>query len=110
MDLKEYQLFTSIGIHPASEGKDLLVGFALGLAGESGEVIDAIKKRVYHGRTKDITIEHIEEELGDVMWYIANICNALDLDINEVLLKNVTKLKNRYPQLYGGNENVKTEK
>lgn len=102
MNLKEYQKFASIGIRPESGGKNPLVGFALGLAGESGEVIDAIKKREYHGRTKEVPISHIEEELGDVMWYIANLCNTLGLDLETVLIKNKYKLEARYPQLYGG--------
>lgn len=102
MNLKEYQKFASIGIRPESGGKNPLVGFALGLAGESGEVIDAIKKREYHGRTEEVPISHIEEELGDVMWYIANLCNTLGLDLETVLIKNKDKLEARYPQLYGG--------
>ena len=100
MTIKEYQKFTSEGIHPASEGKNLLFHFALGLAGECGEVCDDIKKREYHGR--NIPLEHTEEELGDVMWYVSNLCNALGLDLEKVLEKNVEKLHKRYEGLYGG--------
>lgn len=100
MKLKEYQDFAHQGIRHESEGKNLIVGFALGLGGESGEVIDAIKKREYHGR--DIPIEHIKEELGDVMWYVANLCNEFGFDLNDVLLYNMSKLIKRYPDLYEG--------
>lgn len=105
MTNKEYQAFACKGILPASKGKNLLVGFALGLAGESGEVCDAIKKREYHGR--NIPTEHLIEELGDVMWYVANLCTVLNIEIDMVLELNIDKLKNRYPEMYGGKENVK---
>lgn len=98
MKLEDYQKFAHKGIRPESEGKNLTVGFALGLGGESGEVIDAIKKREYHGR--DIPIEHIKEELGDVMWYVANLCNEFNFDLNDVLEYNIKKLEKRYPELY----------
>lgn len=100
MDTKEYQAFARVGILPASKGKNLLVGFALGLAGESGEVCDAIKKREYHGR--QVTDEHLIEELGDVMWYVANLCTVLNVSLDVVLEQNVDKLKKRYPEMYGG--------
>ena len=104
MDTKEYQAFAHVGILPASKGKNLLVGFALGLAGESGEVCDAIKKREYHGR--QVTDEHLIEELGDVMWYVANLCTVLNVSLDVVLEQNVDKLKHRYPEMYGGTKDV----
>lgn len=103
MDIKEYQQFAHKGILPASEGKNLLVGFALGLAGESGEVCDAIKKKIYHGR--DVSIEHIKEELGDVMWYVANLCTELNCSIDEIIEQNVRKLKLRYTEMYEEEDN-----
>lgn len=96
--IKEYQTFTKKGLLPASEGKDQLCHFAMGLTGEAGEVTDAIKKRVFHGR--DISQEHLLEELGDVMWYVSNLCNELGLDLEEVMSYNVDKLKSRYPDMY----------
>ena len=100
MDMYQYQLFASKGIRPESEGKNPLVGFALGLAGEAGEVVDGIKKREYHGRTDEITVDYLIEELGDVMWYVANIATTLGVTLDEVLERNYNKLCNRYPDLY----------
>ena len=99
--LKDYQKFAHVGILPAADGKDPLCHFAMGLCGESGEVCDAIKKRVFHGR--DIPDSHLVEELGDVMWYVANLCTELNVDLETVLKLNMDKLKNRYPEMYGGN-------
>jgi NTP pyrophosphatase (non-canonical NTP hydrolase) len=104
MTLNEYQDFVSHGIRPEAAGKNRMVHFALGLAGETGEVCDAIKKREYHGR--DISIEHIKEEIGDVMWYIANLCNEFEFDLNDVIVENARKLVKRYPDLYAGYEEV----
>ncbi len=98
MQFNDYQKFAAKGIRRESEGKNLLVGFALGLGGESGEVLDDIKKREYHGR--DISVEHTAEELGDVLWYVANLATQLGYSLEDIVEYNVHKLKNRYPDLY----------
>lgn len=98
ISIKDYQKFASKAIRKESEGKNLIVGFALGLGGEAGEVLDDIKKREYHGR--DISIEHTAEELGDVMWYVANIATQLGFSLEDILEHNVHKLTSRYPDLY----------
>ncbi len=74
---------------------DKLINGCLGLAGESGEVLDIIKKALYQGHTMDI--EKVAEELGDVLWYIAEICAALHVDMDEVAEQNIAKLMTRYP-------------
>ena len=84
--------------HPASIGKNQLLHYALGLAGEVGEVLDDIKKREYHRRY--IPMSHTKEELGDVMWYVANVCSELGFNLQEVMEENITKLKARYKDLY----------
>lgn len=68
---------------------------AMGLTGESGELVDYLKKWVGHGHKLDV--ENVEKELGDVLWYVAELCNALGLDMDEIAQKNVEKLKARYP-------------
>jgi NTP pyrophosphatase (non-canonical NTP hydrolase) len=98
MQFNDYQKFAAKGIRRESEGKNLLVGFALGLGGESGEVLDDIKKREYHGR--DISTKHTAEELGDVLWYVANLATQLGYSLEDIVEYNVYKLKNRYPDLY----------
>ena len=98
LSINDYQKFAAKGIRKESEGKNLIVGFALGLGGESGEVLDDIKKREYHGR--NISIEHTAEELGDVMWYVANIATQLGFSLEDILINNICKLRDRYPELY----------
>lgn len=69
-----------------------------GLASEAGEAADLIKKLKYHG--KDYTPEirdHLIKELGDISWYWAQACIALEIDPEDVLIRNMEKLEKRYP-------------
>jgi|TARA_R110000850_G_scaffold152410_1_gene275621 NTP pyrophosphatase (non-canonical NTP hydrolase) len=82
------------GINPA-----LLMTGATGLAGESGEFSEIVKKLNWHG--KDLTPEvrtHMEKELGDIIFYWMMCCQSLKLDANDVIKQNVDKLQARYPE------------
>lgn len=68
----------------------------LGLAGESGEFLDMIKKWIFHGKPLDE--EHAKKEAGDVCWYIAMICHSFGWNLDEIMRMNVDKLKARYPE------------
>ena len=67
----------------------------LGLAGEVGELNDMIKKWVFHEKELDET--HLKKELGDVMWYVAMMCESMGWDLDDILQMNIDKLKARYP-------------
>ena len=70
----------------------------VGLAAESGEFLEIVKKMVFQGKPwSDSNREHLLIELGDVMWYVANACIALEVDFEEVIEMNVKKLEKRYP-------------
>jgi len=76
----------------------------VGINAEGGEFLEIIKKMVFQGKPwTDDNREHLIIELGDVMWYVAQACMALEVDFNEVIERNVTKLKSRYP---GGEFNI----
>lgn len=70
---------------------------ALGLAGETGEVADKIKKlyRDRNGTVDDVFREEIKKELGDVLWYLAMMCTELGLDFGDVAHHNLTKIASR---------------
>jgi len=74
---------------------------ALGLSGEVGEFNDMIKKWLFHG--KELDIEHLKKELGDVCWYIALACDSFNWDLSEIMQMNNDKLAARY---HGGHFNV----
>ena len=71
---------------------------ALGISGESGELSGAVEKWINYGQPLDEI--NIKEELGDLMWYIALACNALSINLEDVMEKNIAKLKKRYPEKY----------
>jgi NTP pyrophosphatase (non-canonical NTP hydrolase) len=76
----------------------LLLTAGVGLASETGEFNEIIKKMLFQG--KPLTEEnrfHMMRELGDIMWYWTNACRALGYDPNEVVAENVRKLESRYP-------------
>lgn len=81
------------GINPT-----LLLTASTGLAGESGEFAEIVKKLNWHG--KELTDElraHMKKELGDIVFYWMMSCQALGLDANDVIIQNVEKLQARYP-------------
>ena len=76
----------------------LLLTAALGRAAETGEFCEIPKKIYFQGKPlNEENVFHMKRELGDIMWYWINACNALRLDPNEVIAENVNKLKARYP-------------
>ena len=76
----------------------------VGLAAESGEFLEIVKKMVFQGKPwNDDNREHLIIELGDVLWYVAQACMALEVSFDDVVAGNVEKLKKRYP---GGEFNV----
>ena len=67
----------------------------LGLSGEVGELNDMVKKWVFH--EKELDEVHLKKELGDVMWYVAMMCQSMGWELDEVLQMNIDKLIARYP-------------
>ena len=76
----------------------LLLTGLIGMTSEAGEAQEIMKKVLFQGKpyTED-TRQHLIKELGDVIWYWTNACNALQVDPNEVIAMNVNKLQARYP-------------
>jgi NTP pyrophosphatase (non-canonical NTP hydrolase) len=87
-------------------GNDMMIIWcALGLAGEAGEVVDMIKKGILHQH--GINDEKLEEEIGDVCWYIAGICTVLGYDLGQIMQENIDKLKIRYPNGFSSEDSKK---
>jgi NTP pyrophosphatase (non-canonical NTP hydrolase) len=75
-----------------------LMTAAVGISAEGGEFMEIVKKIAFQGKPWDhANIEHLKIELGDVMWYVAQACMALDISLEEVLDRNIEKLSKRYP-------------
>ena len=95
MNLSEYQKQAARTAAKSGDDQLELLISAVGLVGESGEVADALKKHVGHGKRLDCLA--IAEDLGDVMWYCADIARRTNLDLGTIAHNNLEKLKQRYP-------------
>jgi len=128
IDTKDYQDFVKKTISPASSDvssfltrldslyvdsiplqiklPELLTASA-GLSAESGEFTEVVKKILFQGKPLDEdNIYHMKRELGDICWYLAVACTALNTTLEDILVMNVEKLSARYPQ---GFEIIKSE-
>ena len=75
-----------------------LLTASIGLSGEVGEFNDIVKKVLFQGKEVDEdTIRHLRSELGDICWYMAQACMALNTSFEEVIDMNIAKLSDRYP-------------
>ena len=76
-----------------------LLTAAVGISAEGGEFTEIVKKMIFQGKPYDQSNkEHLIIELGDVMWYVAQACMALEVTMDEVIETNLKKLAKRYPE------------
>ena len=75
-----------------------LLTAGVGINAEGGEFLEIIKKMIFQGKPFNVdNKEHMIIELGDLMWYVAQACMALEVSFDDVIETNVNKLKKRYP-------------
>jgi NTP pyrophosphatase (non-canonical NTP hydrolase) len=108
MNTKEYQRLAMRTETNPTKSLDRVVKFSersirvlhacLGMSGEVGEISGAIEKWLMYQQTLD-TI-NLREELGDLLWYMAQLCNALDFDLEDIMETNILKLRHRYPDKF----------
>lgn len=108
MTFEEYQKLTrQTAVYPG-KGRNFVYP-TLGLAGESGEVAEKIKKifRDNKGVVDKRVKEGIHKELGDVLWYIAQIASELDISLDSIATENIHKLSSRQQRgtLHGNGDN-----
>ena len=96
MDFKTYQKQARLTAQYPNLGSNNIYP-TLGLVGEAGEVAEKVKKviRDNKGIFDEESKKGIKKELGDVLWYISNLCNEFDFELEEVALQNLEKLKLR---------------
>jgi len=71
---------------------------ASGLVAEAGEFMEIVKKIKFQGKAwDDANQEHLQKELGDIMWYVAQAAHALNVRLDDVIYLNTLKLAARYP-------------
>jgi NTP pyrophosphatase (non-canonical NTP hydrolase) len=103
MDFNEYQMLAQRTSNTERPDDKLLNG-VMGLNGEAGEAIDAVKKHLFQGHALDEN--HLVEELGDVLWYIAEIASGIDWPLSVIAERNIGKLRRRYPKGFDSNRSI----
>ena len=107
MDTKEFvnnaiktesRNFDEIGGRLSEVRNQRLLHAGIGLATESGEFLDALKKHVFYGKALDTV--NLSEEMGDIFWYCALISDELGVDFAKVMETNIAKLKARYGEKF----------
>jgi len=95
--LDDYRRFVDSGVSLNPDNAETRVELAcFGLAGETGEVIDLIKKVKFHGRF--YSEDDLVKELGDVFWYFTLLLDTLSIPLEVVMEENIRKLVERYPE------------
>jgi len=103
MTIREYQEAvkrTCATTEPAETMKLALIG----LQDEPGEVAGPIKKHLWHQHELDV--EHVQDEIGDILWYLATLSNALDITLEDAVEGNVKKLLKRYPDGFSSERSI----
>lgn len=95
LGIEEYQIEAHRSLRMDMPYELTCSNMCMGLAGECGETVDMLKKHIYQG--KDLDINDLIEEIGDVMWYVANLCTVNNITLEECMIANADKLRKRYP-------------
>ena len=76
----------------------------IGMQGELGEIAEPIKKYLYSGHALDTS--HVKQEIGDFLWYLANLCNIVGIDMQHAMQRNIEKLEKRYPDGFSSERSI----
>lgn len=90
--------FSAMNERLHDDGIKRLLHAGIGLSTEAGEFLDALKKHIFYGKPLDKV--NLAEEMGDMFWYMAIVASELGFEFEEVMEKNITKLKARYGEKF----------
>lgn len=100
MDFKAYQAQALLTDQVPGSSQDEIVTALivpmLGLAGETGQLLSEYKKHLRDGAAHRLFKERVGEELGDLLWYVANVASKFELDLDEIAEQNLTKVRARW--------------
>jgi|GEM_PF-951992 len=99
-----YQKLASRTLKCEMTYKEKISMLSMGLAGEAGEVVDLLKKHVYHGHGLDV--DELSKELGDVLWYVAGIATENHMTLQGIMDYNIEKLNKRYPNGFSCEDSI----
>lgn len=104
MDLNEYQREAAQTIPLRFDGDTMIDNAVYGLCGEVGECVDRLKKVKFQGHPKDV--DHLVYEMGDILWYLAEMATGAGLTLEEVAKSNIRKLRQRYGKTFDSEKSV----
>jgi len=97
MELREFQdIAIATDQFPLDDPNTRIIPL-LGMAGEVGSLLEAYKKWLRDGTAHLLAADHFEDELGDILWYLANTASKFDLDLNVIAERNIAKTRDRWP-------------
>ena len=103
MTLNEYQE-SAQRTASTKTAEDKLLNGLMGLNGEAGECIDILKKHLFQGH--ELHRHRLMDEIGDVIWYCAEVATGLGVSLDEIGQRNVAKLRVRYPQGFDSGRSI----
>lgn len=107
MNANKYQELAARTINPRLYDYEIEQHAIHGLAGEVGE-LHSIYQKCYQGH--DFDEEHAKKELGDLLWFVAEYCTAMNWELEEVMELNIEKLMKRYPDGFEDVKSINREK
>ena|SRR5436305_1174442 len=97
MNTAEYTEKALQTLRPDQTANERLSLCGLGMAGETGEIADLLKKYLHHRNGKPLSSEKIKDELGDVIWYAVVLADTLGFSLQDAMKANIAKLEARHP-------------
>ncbi|MGD9735951.1 MAG: nucleoside triphosphate pyrophosphohydrolase family protein [Solirubrobacterales bacterium] len=98
MEFNEFQREANRTDQRPGHDEGALLFPVIGLSSEVGSLVRHVKKRLRDGDAHELFSDEMAEELGDVLWYVANLAEKLDLELEEVAERNLRKIRGRWPQ------------
>lgn len=102
--MKDYQSLAMITKNTDLTAEQNMLNASMGLCGEAGEVLELFKKHWFQGHGLDH--DEVIDELSDVCWYVALMCDSLGITIEEVQEHNIKKLRKRYPEGFKTHDSI----
>ncbi len=104
MDFKEYSKLAQRTANQSLTANEKQMNGLFGIIGEAGELMDLYKKHYFQNH--DFCLDKITEELGDIIWYIVELCAGLNIELENVAKFNIDKLKKRYPSGFEASRSI----
>jgi NTP pyrophosphatase (non-canonical NTP hydrolase) len=91
----EFNDYQSLANRTLYGNEQVLTNLSLGLASETGQVVDLVKKYTFHGES--LNKDQLTKQMGDVLWYLSQVAEWADIPFDEVAKQNIAKLNQKYP-------------